>query len=120
MPIGGIGANANIISTFASFRFGPVFPKDQKFANLTHFEFGIFGPLAAITYLPACFIPPRTAFMRPHMANPSVVDSDTEALDKLRDAHKRLRKEVGKIIIGQEAVLDQLLMAIFCRVACPA
>jgi MoxR-like ATPase len=49
------------------------------------------------------------------MAHPTVADTDTEALEKLREAHKRLRKEVGKIIIGQEAVLDQLLMAIFCR-----
>ncbi|MFO0937680.1 MAG: AAA family ATPase [Gemmataceae bacterium] len=41
--------------------------------------------------------------------------SDTEAIEKLRDAHSRLRKEIGKIIVGQEQVLDQLLMAIFCR-----
>jgi MoxR-like ATPase len=36
-------------------------------------------------------------------------------LESLRSAHKQLRSEIGKIIIGQEAVLDQLLMAIFCR-----
>src|SRR3989449_2527255 len=42
-------------------------------------------------------------------------ESDVQMLDHLRDAHQRLRKEVGKIIIGQEAVIDQLLMAIFCR-----
>jgi MoxR-like ATPase len=41
--------------------------------------------------------------------------TDTHLLEKLRDAHQRLRKEVGKIIIGQDQVLDQLLMAIFCR-----
>jgi MoxR-like ATPase len=41
--------------------------------------------------------------------------TDTQMLEKLRDAHQRLRKEVGKIIVGQEAVLDQMLMAIFCR-----
>ncbi|HXD87855.1 MAG TPA: MoxR family ATPase, partial [Urbifossiella sp.] len=34
---------------------------------------------------------------------------------RLRDAHQRLRKEIGKVIIGQDQVLDQLLMAIFCR-----
>src|SRR3989449_6384612 len=42
-------------------------------------------------------------------------ESDVQMLDHLRQAHKRLRAEIGKIIIGQEAVLDQLLMAIFCR-----
>lgn len=41
--------------------------------------------------------------------------NDVEMLEKLRDAHKRMRAEIGKIIVGQEAVVDQLLMAIFCR-----
>src|SRR5271163_4153355 len=41
--------------------------------------------------------------------------SDVQMLDKLRSAHKQMRAEIGKIIIGQEDVLDQLLMAIFCR-----
>jgi MoxR-like ATPase len=41
--------------------------------------------------------------------------NDVEMVEKLRDAHKRLRAEVGKVIVGQEQVLDQLLMAVFCR-----
>src|SRR2546421_8100770 len=41
--------------------------------------------------------------------------SDLQMLESLRAAHQQMRKEIGKIIIGQEAVLDQLLMAIFCR-----
>jgi MoxR-like ATPase len=41
--------------------------------------------------------------------------NDVEMVEKLRSAHQRLRKEIGKVIIGQEQVLDQLLMAIFCR-----
>ena len=41
--------------------------------------------------------------------------SDTDLVSKLRDAHARLRAEIGKVIVGQEQVLDQLLMAIFCR-----
>jgi MoxR-like ATPase len=41
--------------------------------------------------------------------------SDVEAVDHLRTSHRRLREEIGKIIVGQEEVLDQLLMAIFCR-----
>src|ERR1051326_5853347 len=41
--------------------------------------------------------------------------SDQQMLDQLRAAHQQMRSEVGKIIIGQEKVLDQLLMAIFCR-----
>src|SRR5437660_6988170 len=47
------------------------------------------------------------------MTMPAV--SDQKMLEQLRAAHKQMRAEVGKIIMGQEAVLDQLLMAIFCR-----
>ena len=48
-------------------------------------------------------------------ADLAVQESDVQMLDSLRKAHKQMRSEVGKIIIGQEAVLDQLLMAVFCR-----
>src|SRR5437660_2014545 len=43
------------------------------------------------------------------------VENDVAMIEKLRAAHQRLRAEIGKVIIGQEQVLDQLLMAIFCR-----
>jgi MoxR-like ATPase len=49
------------------------------------------------------------------MTQPTIAASDVQMLESLRAAHKQLRSEIGKIIIGQEAVLDQLLMAIFCR-----
>ena len=42
-------------------------------------------------------------------------DADVKAVDQLRSAQQKLRKEMGKVIVGQEEVLDQLLMAIFCR-----
>ncbi|MBY0229662.1 MAG: MoxR family ATPase [Gemmataceae bacterium] len=48
-------------------------------------------------------------------ANAALSSTDVQAIEKLRDAHKQLRREIGKIIVGQEKVLDQLLMAIFCR-----
>src|SRR5439155_6433718 len=44
-----------------------------------------------------------------------VADTDVTLIEKLRTAHQRLRSEIGKVIIGQDQVLDQLLMAIFCR-----
>ena len=47
--------------------------------------------------------------------NSPAADSDVKMLESLRSAHQLMRAEIGKIIIGQEAVLDQLLMAIFCR-----
>ncbi|MCS6852647.1 MAG: MoxR family ATPase [Gemmataceae bacterium] len=42
-------------------------------------------------------------------------EDDVQQVALLREAHQRLRQEIGKIIIGQDQVLDQLLMAIFCR-----
>src|SRR6187399_944184 len=45
----------------------------------------------------------------------TIVENDVAMIEKLREAHQKLRKEIGKVIIGQEQVLDQLLMAIFCR-----
>src|SRR5262245_53316960 len=47
-------------------------------------------------------------------ADPSSA-ADIQAVEHLREAHRRLRDELGKIIVGQNEVLDQLLMAIFCR-----
>jgi MoxR-like ATPase len=49
------------------------------------------------------------------MNRPPVAASDVQTVEQLRTAHQRLRREIGKVIVGQEAVLDQLLMAIFCR-----
>jgi MoxR-like ATPase len=38
-----------------------------------------------------------------------------QAIEQLRQSHDRLRREISKVIVGQDAVLEQLLMAIFCR-----
>jgi MoxR-like ATPase len=49
------------------------------------------------------------------MSSQDVSGADVKAVEQLRDAHRKLRQEMSKVIVGQEAVLDQLLMAIFCR-----
>ncbi|MBL8795520.1 MAG: MoxR family ATPase [Planctomycetia bacterium] len=46
---------------------------------------------------------------------PALQEADMKAVEQLKGAHQKLRAEMGKVIVGQEAVLDQLLMAIFCR-----
>ena len=40
---------------------------------------------------------------------------DLEAVRKLKDAHTRLKAELGKVIVGQEDVIDEVLLAIFSR-----
>jgi MoxR-like ATPase len=47
-----------------------------------------------------------------------VQDRDRKALERLRLAHETMRQELGKIIVGQNEVVDQLLMAIFSRGHC--
>jgi len=42
-------------------------------------------------------------------------DSDLEAVATLKRAHEAIRAELAKVIVGQERVLEQLLIAIFAR-----
>ncbi len=37
-------------------------------------------------------------------------ESDSEMIAKLRDAHQKLKSEIGKVIVGQEETIDQLLI----------
>lgn len=41
--------------------------------------------------------------------------SDVEAADALATAYKDLKKEIGKVVIGQEGVIRLVLTAIFCH-----
>ncbi len=38
---------------------------------------------------------------------------DTEGIQQLRTAHDRIRAELGKVIVGQNDVVDQLMIALF-------
>ena len=42
-------------------------------------------------------------------------DDDIAAAEKLTDAYKTIRQEMAKAIVGQEQVLEELLMCIFAR-----
>jgi MoxR-like ATPase len=50
------------------------------------------------------------------MTNASV--SDSEILRSLMEAHKTLRREIGKVIVGQEKVVDELLISLLARGHC--
>jgi len=43
---------------------------------------------------------------------------DTEAVDQLRADHNRIRGELGKVIVGQDEVVDQLMIALFAGGHC--
>ncbi|HEY2586382.1 MAG TPA: MoxR family ATPase [Tepidisphaeraceae bacterium] len=44
--------------------------------------------------------------------------SDVEAAKYLGDAYQQLQAEIGKIIVGQDRVIDEILIAIFARGHC--
>jgi MoxR-like ATPase len=45
-------------------------------------------------------------------------DPDLAALEKLRDAYDRIREELSHAIVGQDLVIEQLLVSIFARGHC--
>jgi MoxR-like ATPase len=56
----------------------------------------------------------------PLMAGPSAgaAENDLQAIARLGEARKKLKAEIGKVIVGQEHVVDDLLTAIFARGHC--
>ncbi|MCX7817753.1 MAG: MoxR family ATPase [Kiritimatiellae bacterium] len=42
-------------------------------------------------------------------------DADVQAIDRIREMCDRLRREIARVIIGQDEVVSQLLICLFCR-----
>ncbi len=45
-------------------------------------------------------------------------DADLEAVQKLSEAYRRITSELGKVIVGQQQVIEELLIAMFARGHC--
>ncbi len=45
----------------------------------------------------------------------SLGDDDVRAIDHLRESYERLRKELGRVIVGQHAVIERLTICLFAR-----
>jgi len=57
----------------------------------------------------------------PETANPTpqaVQDHDVEAVERFRDACARLREQIRHVIVGQERVVEEVLLAMFSRGHC--
>jgi MoxR-like ATPase len=50
--------------------------------------------------------------------NDAATEADLDALKRLQDAHQGLRREIAKIVVGQDEVVEQLVIAIFARGHC--
>jgi MoxR-like ATPase len=51
----------------------------------------------------------------PAHKSPRVEDADLEAVHNLKIAHASIKQELKKVIVGQEKVIDELLISIFTR-----
>ena len=45
-------------------------------------------------------------------------EREAQAIKGLQTAYKRMRSEIGKVIIGQQDIVDQLLVSLFSRGHC--
>ena len=43
------------------------------------------------------------------------MSDDKTAVEKLHSVYGKLKEEIGQVIVGQESVIEQVLMAVFCR-----
>jgi MoxR-like ATPase len=48
----------------------------------------------------------------------TTAEPDLEELEELRSAHRQIREQIARQIVGQDEVVDQLLMAVFARGHC--
>src|SRR5438105_1217234 len=46
------------------------------------------------------------------------IEGDLSAVERLNDGYRRIRKELNKAVIGQQRVIEELLIAIFARGHC--
>ena len=45
-------------------------------------------------------------------------EREAQAIKGLANAYSRMQEEIGKVIIGQHNIIDDLLVAMFCRGHC--
>src|SRR5258708_38987287 len=57
-------------------------------------------------------MPPSAATLPPAQR---MSDNDVQAIDQLREIYARLRKELGRVIVGQHDVIERLALCLFAR-----
>ena len=56
--------------------------------------------------------------LEPFGQQPETPPEDIEAVEKLKHAYEQIRSEMAKVIVGQDKVLEELLISIFARGHC--
>src|SRR6516225_9149629 len=57
-------------------------------------------------------MPPTAATLPPAQR---MSENDVQAIDHLRDIYAKLRKELGRVIVGQDRVIERLSICLFAR-----
>jgi MoxR-like ATPase len=70
------------------------------------------------TWLSADDVPEAEPIVADAAENWPRIEGDLSAIERLNHGYTRIRKEMGKAIVGQERVLEELLIAIFARGHC--
>src|SRR3989338_10679783 len=52
------------------------------------------------------------------MTASEIEKTDLQAIDKIVNGRHKIKKEIAKVIVGQEEVIDTLLIALFCKGHC--
>ena len=52
------------------------------------------------------------------MTASEIEKNDLQSIDKIVQGRAKIKKEIAKIIVGQEGVIDDLLIALFCKGHC--
>jgi MoxR-like ATPase len=52
---------------------------------------------------------------KPILQDPILSQDDAATVGRLTEARTRLRAEIAKVVVGQDSVLDNLMMALLCR-----
>ncbi len=62
--------------------------------------------------------PARAATPPPPTEGWPRIEGDLSAIERLNDGYRRITRELSKVIVGQERVIEELLIAIFARGHC--
>ena len=57
----------------------------------------------------------NTETSEPATADSTLPQDDVDAIDELRNVYDQLTRELGKIIVGQRTVIEELAICLFAR-----
>ncbi|MDR4508654.1 MAG: MoxR family ATPase [Candidatus Brocadiaceae bacterium] len=52
------------------------------------------------------------------MTDTEIENTELKAIERIKQGRSQIKKEIAKVIIGQEEVVDELLIALFCKGHC--